>query len=153
MQQDTQIRDELYQFESTNADLTETDISTGQTSLWLQGWRYQVPVGQSYVFEREHTFSFYGEDLTTTELTVADLFRIRVEDPSHTDSKLILGPLRYTQVAEFQDETKKAHFDVLQPVIAKENWFIIIEAYASISLDASLCYWTMTCNRIRSAIF
>jgi len=149
----TKIRDEAYSLNSETVTWTETDISTGQTSLWLEGARYQVPVGQSIVFRPEDTFSFYGKDLAGSELTIADKVRIVVRDPAKEDTKLILGPCRYTQVKDFTEDSKLKRMDILQEYIANENDWIFIEWYASISLDISTCWWLLTCRRIRSAIF
>lgn len=149
----TKITDEVFQLTDSETDVTATDISTGQTSLWLQGWRFQVPVDQEYVFTPEDTFSIYAKDLATAELTVADILRIRVEDPSHTDSKLIIGPLRYTQLDDFTDADLIAHLDLSRPLIVKAGHWIIIEVYCAVSLDESACYWALTCRRIRTTMF
>lgn len=152
---DTKIREELFYLASTEAapDITETDISTNQTSLWLEGWRWQVPVGVTLVFKPEHYFACYMKTLATAEFTVADKIRIFITDSSRYDRKQILGPANYTECDDFTDAELLRHFDISQPVIAKEDDFIVIEVNAAVSLDASLCYWVMTCNRVRSAIF
>ena len=147
------VKEEVFYLTSEESGVTGTDISTGQTSLWLQGWRFQVPVGQSLILLPSDTFSIYGEDQTDTELTVADKLRIRVEDPSHADSKLVLGPAIYDQVKEFQDRDLIKHLDLVKPLIVKENSWIIIEVYAAVSLDESDCHWILTCQRVRHAIF
>lgn len=149
----TKIRDEVYSLNSEEVTWTETDISTGQTSLWLEGARYQVPVGQSIVFRPEDVFSFYGKDLAGSELTIADKVRILVKDPAKEDTKLILGPCRYTQVSEFQEDKLLKRMDIMQEYIAGENAWIIIEWYVAVSFDVSTCWWNLTCRRIRSAIF
>ena len=150
---DTLIRGELFHLTDAETDVTSTDISTGQTSLWLQGWRWQVPIGISLAFRPEDTFAAYMKDIATAELTVADIIRISIEDASNSDRKQIGGPWRYTQIADFQDVTKLKHLDLSKPIIARENDFIIIEVYAAVSLDVSACYWDLTCERARTAIF
>ena len=147
------IKEELLHLSSIETGVTGTDISANQTSLWLQGWRYQVPVGQSLVFLPSSVFSIYGKDIATAELTIADKIRIRVEDASHLDSKIILGPCRYTQVSEFTDRDLIKHFDLVKPLIVKESEWVIVEGYMAVSLDVSACWWDMTCQRIRHAIF
>jgi len=155
MAETTKIKEELYYLTSNESDITETDISTGQTGLWLQGWRWQVPVGIELVFLPEHYFGAYMEDDESPEVefTVSDKVRILIKDQSQLDAKLILGPCIYTQVKEFQDETKLKYLDISQPIIAKENDWIIIEVNAATSMDASDCYWVLTCNRVKHAIF
>ena len=150
---DTLIRGELYHLTDQETDVDGTDISVNQTGLWLQGWKYQVPVGISLVFRPEDTFAAYMEDITTTELTVADRIRISIEDASNSDRKQIGGPWLYTQVSDFTDVNLLRHLDLSKPIVARENDFIIIEVYAAVSLDVSLCYWDLTCDRARSAIF
>jgi len=149
----TKIRDEAYSLNSESVTWTETDIETTQTSLWLEGARYQVPVGESIVFRPDNTFSFYGKDKAGSELTVADKVRIVIRDSAQEDTKLILGPCRYTQVSEFQEDSLLKRLDILQEYIANEDAWIIIEWYVAVSLDISTCWWLLTCRRIRSAIF
>jgi len=149
----TKLRDEVYSLNSEEVTWTETDIETTQTSKWLEGARYQVPVGQAIVFRPEDVFSFYGKDKAGSELTIADKVRILVKDPAQEDTKLILGPCRYMQVSEFQEDKLLKRLDIMQEYIANEGYWIIIEWYVAVSFDVSTCWWNLTCRRIRSAIF
>lgn len=147
------IREEYYQITDSESGVTATDISANQTSLWLEGWRYQVPVGFNYVFKREHIFSAYLKDLAAAEFADTAKVRILVKDPSQNDAKVILQPTLYAQVKEWQQDSKLKHLDLTDYYVAKENYWIVIECYCTVSLDASECYWALACGRIRPAIF
>lgn len=149
---ESSVKEEIFHLTSKEANVTETDISTGQTSLWLEGWRWQVPVGQSIIFLPSHTFSLFAKDIATSELTIDDLFRIVVKDASQQDAKQILGSVRYTALRSFQDKNLIRHLDLSKPLIVNEDQWIVIEGYMAISLDVSLSWFDLTCQRIRHAI-
>ena len=135
------IKEEVFHLTQLETGITATDISANQISLWLQGWRFQVPVGQSLVFLPSDVFAIYAEDLTLTECLVADKFRILIKDASQLDAKLILGPCRYTQISAFTDRNLIKHLDISRTIIAKENEWVVIEGYMAVSLDVSEFYW------------
>ena len=149
----TKPKEELYHLTQAETGVTGTDITANQTSLWLQGWRYQIPVGTVLVLLPSSRFSIYAKDLATAELTVADKFRILVKDPAQHDTAFILGDARYTQLTEFQDRAKVKHLDVSGPVVVKEDWWIVIEGYVAVSLDVSESWFDLACQRIRGAIY
>lgn len=151
--QTTKPKEEQFHLTQVETGVTGTDITTSQTGLWLQGWRYQVPVGTVLVLLPTSTFSIYAKDIATAELTVADKFRILVMDPSRKDSKLVMGDARYTQVNEFQDRKKIKRLDIQRPVVVKENEWIVIEGYMAVSLDVSACWFDLSCQRVRQAIY
>ena len=83
-----------------------------------------------------------------------DLFKIELRDDSEGSTKKLLGPITYTQITEFQDQTKKAHLDLAKPVVALEGMWLAILAKATAGvLDASESYFSLECKRVRHTMF
>ena len=82
------------------------------------------------------------------------MIKVELRDSSEGGAKLVLGPLTYNQVKEFQDKDLKAHPDIGGPVAVGEGmWLAVMVKLTQGVLDVSSSYFALTCKRIRHTLF
>jgi hypothetical protein len=81
-------------------------------------------------------------------------FRIEVRDASENQRYPLINQTRYEQMNDFRDRTLRYYLPLNDPVIAKENMWVIIQSRpASGILDVSASYFELSCRRIRKGIY
>lgn len=155
----SKVKEEAFVLTRVESGIVETDVvvSAGMKDV-IAAWEFPVPVGHSLVFSPQDTFSAYLEDsqATPVEAVAGSLVDIVIMDSSRQSLRTILNQLRYGDVKEFQDRDKIRNLDI-QPgsvVVAEEGERVLIRVYIlTQTLDASDCYFNLTCKRVRHTLF
>ncbi|MFH1327530.1 MAG: hypothetical protein ABIH76_01560, partial [Candidatus Bathyarchaeota archaeon] len=106
-----QLKGEAYTLVRGNVT-TETDIAVS-TGEGLQNiWEYLVPVGHTYVFNPQDTFSAYLETSAPAEAGAGSDVDVVIQDAAKQSSRSLVNPVRYAQIKEFQDRDKMLHLDI-----------------------------------------
>jgi len=151
----TKTKEEPFVLHRNISGITETDValSTGEGNY--QVWEYTVPVGMSYIFSSEDTFSTYLENSSSAEVAAGSEVDIVIADASRQSIRTIMNSMRYGDCKEFQDRDKIVKLDI-QPgmtVVAEEGERLLIRANANATIDASDSYFNLTCKRVRTTLF
>jgi len=89
-----------------------------------------------------------------SEVRAIDRVRVQVRDASEEGRRTIFGPLQYAQIKDFQDITKFAHPDIEREIVLPEDHWLVIEVRSTAGvIDASDCYFKLSCKRIRHTLF
>lgn len=144
---------------------TETDITVASTEgrTMQTMWEYLIPTSISLVFKSVDHFAAYLAKAGPTEIRVDALLDIVIVDSSRQSSRTLLNQIRYdrargsaTTYLAFQDKDYYNYLDILpgEEVIAREGERIQIRGNAvNETVDASICYFSLTCHRIRHTLF
>jgi hypothetical protein len=87
-----------------------------------------------------------------TEMEDIDQVRVEVRDENNLRREILIDRARYLGVKEFQDADKLKRLDVDTPVVASGGRWIYILVKSTAPIDASGCYFELTCDRIRNSI-
>ena len=157
----TQVKEEQFILSRDVSGISENDLAAATADGSLQiVFEYPVPTGYSLVFGAEDTFSVYLEDDgVPAESLPATKVDIVVMDSAKQNVRSLLNELRYGDIKEFEDVDKLAHLDISpgEQVIAREGERVCIRANntggAIVTIDASECYFNLTCKLIRHTLF
>lgn len=155
----TAVKEEEFKLNQETTGLTERDLTYAVADGGLQVvFEYAVPTGMSFIFRQEDTFAAYLEDDgVPAECVVGTEVDIVVMDSAKQNSRSLLNKLRYGNIKDFTDADKLVHLDIPKGeyIIAKEGERICIRVNNSSTstIDASVCYWVLTCKRIRHTLF
>lgn len=150
------VKEEFFELTRNEAGISETDITVATAEGLQNIWDYPVPTGLQLVFSSEDVFSAYLEDSVPAEAVAGSFVDIVITDESRQSFKSLLNRVRYAQVKEFQDETKRVHLDIDpgKVVIADSGQHVIIRGnLLTVTLDASDSYFRLTCHRVRKSLF
>lgn len=158
----TQVKEEQFVLSRDVSGMSENDLAAATADNSLQTvFEYLVPTGYSLVFGAEDTFSAYIMDNESgaAESVAGTKLDIVVMDSAKQNVRSLLNELRYGNIKEFEDEDKLAHLDISpgEQVIAREGERVCIRANntggAIVTVDASDCYFSLTCRLIRHTLF
>lgn len=139
-------------FHLTQADgnITEAD---GTANSFSDIWKYQVPIGVSHVIRTGDTFSAYLEDSSPAQVGNATCrVQIEVRDPAEQDKMVVLGPMLYLKVKEFQDMQLVAKIRIPTDVIVGERYWIVVMVRDDGTIDASDSYFDLNISRARARV-
>ncbi len=160
----TAIKEEVWEI-TRDVITTETDITvaSGEGRLLQTIWEYLVPTGVSLVFKPEDRFAAFLQKAGPTEVRADALMDIVVSDSSRQSVRPLLNQIRYDKARgsastylAFQDADYYNHLDISpgEQVIVKEGERVQIRGNAiNETVDASICYFSLTCSRIRHTLF
>ena len=160
----TQVKEEYFELNRSVSGMTETDIAVSTGEGLQNAWEYQVPVGYSLVFGSKDRFAAYLALVAGpgTECAVGSTIDVVLADSSKQSVRSLLNTIRYSQARgsattflAFQDEQYFNYLDVPEGEVftAEEGEWVIIRANVNAAMDASLCFWILTCKRIRHTLF
>ncbi|MBW2596602.1 MAG: hypothetical protein JRC93_11650 [Deltaproteobacteria bacterium] len=157
----TAVKEEVFDLNQNVTGVTARDLAAKTADASLQPvFEYLVPVGYSLVFSREDTLAAYLEDNegSPAECVAGVRVDVVVMDSSKMNVRSILNPIRYGGIKDFTNEDKLAHLDVPdgEVIVAKEGERVCLRADSSgaiVTIDASDCYFRLTCRRIRHSLF
>lgn len=158
----TAVKEEVFEINGSTVGLeTENDLTYATIDNSLQViWEYEVPVGVAIIFTVEDILSAYLISTGSTEAVGATMYvDVVVMDSSKLNVRSILNVCQYENIKEFADADKLKHLDISagNPVVANEGERICIRGNNRTSglatLDASACYFRVTCKRIRHTLF
>lgn len=89
---------------------------------------------------------------SATEMDNTDRIRLEVREANELAKKILIDQAMYAQVKEFTERSKLYRLDIVEPVGAKSNMWLVILVLAKAPIDVSECYFDLTCNRERFAI-
>ena len=90
------------------------------------------------------------EDTAPAEIGDKDSkVRIFVRDPAEGAEILVFGPALYIHSKEQQDQDLMARLRIAEPLHVPSRYWIIIQAYDGVAIDASDSFYDMYCHRIR----
>ena len=87
-----------------------------------------------------------------TALNATDKFRVEVRDAEELQKHLLIPTIQYRQVGDFQDPKKRYRLDLSEIVVANEGQWVVVLVKADAPVDASECYFVLTCERERGAL-
>ena len=159
----TAVKEEVFEITRNTTGLaTETDLAAATADDSLQIiWQYPVPTGFALVFTAEDILSAYLEDEgVPAECVDATVFvDVVVMDSSRQNVRTIMGVCQYGNIVDFAEVSKLKHMDISpgEQIIANEGERVCIRANSKTSgiatIDASACYFRLTCKRIRHSLF
>lgn len=158
----TQVKEDQFVLSRDVSGMSETDLAAATADNSLQiVFEYPVPTGYSLVFGAEDTFSAYLKDAEggAAESVAGTKVDIVVMDSAKQNVRSLLNELRYGNIKEFEDVDKLAHLDISlgEQVIAREGERVCIRVNntggAITTVDASECYFCLTCRLIRHTLF
>lgn len=127
------------------ADWARTTVD-GKDAYWIR-WII-VTADYSVVPIGDQVWINYGE------VTDRELFRIEVRDPSEEQRYRLFDTARYGSVKEFQDVDKMFKLPVNEPIVAKERYWIVVQAMPRGGvLDVSTGYFRLESLRMRKGIW
>ncbi len=158
------VKEEVFEL-TRDIITTETDITVASTEgrTMQTIWEYLVPTGISLVFKPEDHFAAYLARTGPTEIRVDTLLDIVISDSSRQAARALLNQIRYDKARgsastflAFQDKDYYNYLDILpgDAVIAREGERVQIRGNAvDETVDASICFFSLTCHRIRHTLF
>ena len=161
----TQVKEEIFELNRNVSGITERDLAAKTADgTPVPVWEYPVPVGDALVFDSNDRFSAYLEDNETTaaECVATGVTAVKADivimDSSKQNVRSVLNMLRYGDFKEFTDEDKIVRLDIApgEQVVAREGERVCIRVDSPgtiVTLDASDCYFRLTCKRIRHTLF
>ena len=83
-----------------------------------------------------------------------DKIKIETRDASEEGRKVLMAPIQYAQIKDFQDVDKLAHFDIAEPVAIPEgHWIAIMGKSTAGVMDVSASHFKLGCKRVRHTLF
>jgi len=143
------VKQELYRITQAETGMTSTDAAAAVAGTWQEVFRYQIPVDMKITFRPGHTFSAYISTLVPGEWAATNKIKVTLQDAGKTQEIALVQETNYVTIKEFQDRSKIKRIDLLEAKAATPGSYIVISAKALISVDVSLCYWELTCDRKR----
>lgn len=124
----------------------------GVADTWSDVWKYQMPIGSSFVIKPEHTFSVYINDGSEVGSSTCQV-KIEKRDSSGSDVLVVLGPKLYAMIKEFQEKSKLTHFNVPpEGVVINEREYFVIVIKDDGTVTESTCYFEARIARIRKSL-
>ena len=139
-------------FHLTSSDPNNT-AADGTASAWSDIWKYQVPRGTTIVLSRGDTFSAYLEDTAPAEIGDLDSkVQILIRDPGEAADRLVYGPAPYIRSKEQQDQDLMGRLRLTEPLTIPPRYWIVIQAYDGVAIDASDSFYDLYCRRVRQGV-
>lgn len=153
-------KQEPFSLTKGDSNVTSSDGLDASTSYGII-YSYHVPVGIGLIVLAGHTFSLYLEGDDDAEMPATTQIKVSVLDASRQDERVILGPIMYASLKEFQDRDKIARFNVPEPVKVYENQYVEVlsagaDATGTGGVDqtgsSSDSYFEMAISRVRQPL-
>ena len=139
-------------FHLTSADAGNT-AADGTADAWSNIWKYRVPRGTTIILSEGNPFTCYLEDDSPAEIGDRDArVQIFVRDPAENQEIQVYGPALYIASKEQQDMDLMAFLRVASPIHVPARYWIIIQAYDAVAIDASDSFYDIGCHRIREGV-
>lgn len=120
----------------------------GLTVYWV---RARVSAYTSVSTQPTGDQAWIHPDPTAMENT--DRVRVEIRTPNELTRRPLIDGAIYSTVSEFQDRDKVYRLDIGGDVVAEGECWIVILVKAKSPIDVSACYFDLTCDRVRHAIF
>ncbi len=78
--------------------------------------------------------------------------QILIRDPGEAGERLVYGPAPYIRVKEQQDQDLMARLRLSEPIIVPPRFWIVIQAYDGVAIDASDSFYDLYVRRIRQGV-
>ena len=146
---------ESYELTQNETGITATSITVAAAEPLQELWKFQVPVGMSYLFSGSDIFSCYLYSTTGgAEASAASRVQIVTKDSSQFNARNLLNQIRYTIAKEFQDVKLMCHLDIPpgEIVEVKAGEWIIVLANITNTLTTASSYFRLTCKRKRNSM-
>jgi hypothetical protein len=149
------VKEEVFKLMRTETGIVETDITVATAEGLQTIWEYPIPVGHYLIFHSYDHLSAYLETTAPAEAGAGSTVDIVVADASKQNTRTIMNPVRYAQLKEFQDSDYLCHLDVPpgEVIVAREGERVLVRGNINGNLDASDCYFELTCSRVRRSLF
>ena len=139
-------------FHLTSADGGNT-AADGSVNAWSNIWKYKVPRGTTIILSPGNTFACFLEDTGPAEIGDRDArVQILVRDPAESQEIQAFGPALYVASKEQQDMDLMATLRLPEPLHVPARYWIIIQAYDGVVIDASDSFYDIGCHRIREQV-
>ena len=130
----TQQRTRPFHLHQGNSNLTRSD---GTASTWVDIWKYQVPRGTTLMIAPGDTFSAYLEDASAEVGNHTAKIEVVVRDPAERENTLVLGPVHYLSVKEFQDDDLIYRIGLLSHIEVPPRYWVVVRVYDDGAIDES----------------
>ena len=139
-------------FHLTSADPNNTETD-GVANAWTDIWAYQVPRGTTLMLSKGDTFACYLEDTGPAEIGDLDSkVQIVIRDPGQTGDRQVYGPAPYIRSKEQQDQDLMARLRNEVPIVVPPRYWIVIQAYDGVVIDASDSFYDLYIRRVRQGV-
>lgn len=142
------IIEERYELTQANSAVTATNTTA---AVFTDLWDYQVPVGVRHVLLGAHKLAAFLKD-AVAEIAATEQVKIEVRDSAGQSKEVILGPVTYQRIKEFQDRNKMIHLDVTTPIRVQEGDHIVVVVKSATAVVAASSYFALETQRFREGV-